>query len=296
MPRLLGLNVLRDGFSAFGFKPSSGRADEGRTHLSIFPFVLRSEDAVRASRRIGPLRLALAGALLPFASSCEAKAPAERPPLGLMGTLPIYWGESAAFGDVLNGQGEAHWARARLEQRFTLEPLDALTAEDLAGLDYLLLAQPRALSGAENVALDEWVRRGGRLLLFADPMLTGASRFPVGDRRRPQDVTLLSPILSHWGLAMDFDVAAPEGVALLEGAGAPIPVNRPGQFATRAGDCTLAARAVLARCRIGEGTATILADAALLDLYNPHPAAAAALDSLVTETFGQTGEIAGEAR
>lgn len=246
------------------------------------------------------LRAISACALLALASACQAKGspPAERPQLGLMGTIPIYWGESEAFGDVLSGKDSAHWARTRLETRFTLEPLDSLTAENLAGLDYLLLAQPRVLSGAENVALDAWVREGGDVLLFADPMLTGDTRFAIGDRRRPQDVVLLSPILAHWGLAMEFDVEAPEGFVLVDGGRAPIPVNRAGRFALvpGEGDCTLAARGVLARCRIGAGSATILADAAVLDLYDPRPEAPAALDSLVEDSFARGGESAGRAR
>lgn len=240
------------------------------------------------------LRLALACALLPLASSCRAEntEPAERPALGLMGTIPIYWGEGGRFGDVLDGQGAGHWARAQLERRYALEPLDVLTPVALAGVDYLLLAQPRVLSAAENVALDDWVRQGGQLLLFADPMLTGHTRFAIGDRRRPQDVALLSPILAHWGLTMAFDAEEAEGFVLVEEA---IPVNRAGHFALADGDasCALAMQGVLARCRIGRGRATILADAALLDLYEPHPSAAAALDSLLAESFARAGEIAG---
>lgn len=243
------------------------------------------------------LRIALACALLPLASSCQAQAPepAERPQLGLMGTIPVYWGESGQFGDTLNGSGSTHWARAQLESRFTLAPLDALDADTLAGLDYLLLAQPRALSPAENVALDDWVRQGGRLLLFADPMLTGRSRFAIGDRRRPQDVILLSPILAHWGLEMEFDVERPEGVAMLRAGAVTIPVNRPGAFRLAPGEsaCTLAAQAVLARCRIGKGDVAVLADAAVLDLYQPPEGAAEALDWLTATALVRNGESAG---
>ena len=49
------------------------------------------------------------------------------------------------------------------------------------------------------------MRGGGRVLLFADPMLTRHSAFALGDRRRPQDVVLLSPILARWRLELQFD-------------------------------------------------------------------------------------------
>lgn len=132
---------------------------------------------------------ALAGALLLLASACEANEPPQdepgkRPDIGLMGTIPVYWGESDSLGDLVDGRANEHWARERIEARFAIVPLDALTPESLASLRRLIMAQPRALSPAENVALDAWVREGGHLLLFADPMLTGESRFPIGDRRR----------------------------------------------------------------------------------------------------------------
>ena len=153
----------------------------------------------------------------------------------------------------------------------------------------------RVLSPAENVALDAWVRSGGHLLLFADPMLTGESRFAIGDRRRPQDVILLSPILDQWGVALAFDEERPAGPSLVRAAGAAIPVNLPGSIDVGGGegDCTMLLPEVLAECRIGHGSALVLADAALLDLHEPHPGAAAALDWLAVRAFALTGDRAG---
>jgi hypothetical protein len=230
---------------------------------------------------------ALAAALLIAASGCRAEqaAPGDatdrRPELGLMGTIPLYWGEAAAFGDALSGRATHHWARAQLEKRYSLRPLDTLSADSLAELDFLLLAQPRALSGPENVALDEWVRAGGHLMLFADPLLTGESRFAIGDRRRPQGAILLSPILGHWGLRLEFDDSQREGPALVDGR---IPVNLPGAFVSEGG-CVTQSDGLLARCVIGEGQLLAVADSAVLDLYEPDPAAPAALDWLLEQGF-----------
>jgi len=242
----------------------------------------------------------LAAGLLSLANACHADAPAPDrealPELGLMGTIPIYWGEAGGFGEVLAGGESAHWARARLEADYRLSPLDTLDEASLAGIDLLMLAQPRALSPSENVALDAWVRGGGKLLLFADPMLTGESRFAIGDRRRPQDVILLSPILDHWGLALAFDEDRPAGAALVRAAGAAIPVNLPGSIDVReaGADCAILIPEVLAECRIGRGSALVLADAALLDLHEPHPGAAAALDWLAARAFAFGGDRAGQ--
>ena len=251
--------------------------------------------------RSSPSALAAAG-LLCLATACHAdetvqdRDGADLPELGLMGTIPIFWGEAGDFGEVLGGGESAHWARARLEADYRLNPLDTLDEASLSGIELLMLAQPRALSPAENVALDAWVRGGGRLLLFADPMLTGESRFAIGDRRRPQDVVLLSPILDHWGLALEFDEDRPPGPALMRAEGAAIPVNLAGSLGIRDGeaDCAILVADVLAECRIGRGRALVLADAALLDLHEPHPAAGAALDWLALRAFAANGDSAGK--
>ena len=56
----------------------------------------------------------------------------------------------------------------------------------------------------------------------------------------------------------------------------------------------LAAEGLLARCTIGQGRATIVADAALLDLHEPSPLAGPALERLTELAFGASGEIAGK--
>ena len=242
-------------------------------------------------------RATLAAALLCLPAACSAEdgpradTHAALPELGLMGTIPLYWGEAETMAEQLSGEGTPHWARPRLEDSYSLRLLDTLSEKELAGLDFLLLAQPRALSGAENVALDAWVRGGGHLLLFADPLLTGESRFGIGDRRRPQDVVLLSPILTHWGLELRFDMDQPAGFDLLATSGAPVPVNLPGSLvAVGDGKCATLAEDVLARCEIGAGSVVVLADAALLDMYEPHPAAGAALEWLLGQGFAIHGK------
>jgi hypothetical protein len=213
-----------------------------------------------------------------------------------MGTIPLYWGEADGLGEILGGEEELHWARSLLEDDYRLHPLAALTESELARLKFLLLAQPRALSPAENVALDSWVRAGGRLLLFADPLLTGESRFGIGDRRRPQDVILLSPILRRWGLELEVLEDQQSGPSLREIAGQAVPINLPGRFAPPVqGGCTLEAAGLLADCTIGKGHATILADAALLDLHHPAPEAAPALEMLVERAVA-AGHFAGTPR
>ena len=217
------------------------------------------------------------------------------PELALMGTVPIYWGEADGFEELIHGSGQSHWARAQLERHFQLRPLDFLSAEALANHSWLMLAQPRALSAQENVALDAWVRDGGKLLLFVDPMMTGHSHFAIGDRRRPMDVTLLTPILRHWGLELQFDEEQGEQFQLLEHFDVSLPVSLPGQFVPHDDrfECVVSGEGILAHCVFGEGEVLALADAAMLDLYDPMPGADAALAMLTDHLFGPFGDEAG---
>ena len=209
-----------------------------------------------------------------------------RPELGLMTSLPILWAEGDV-GTLLSGENAGNWVREQLDARFRPVPLDRLT--ELDDQRYLLLAQPRAFAGDENVALDEWVRGGGQLLLLADPMLTAHSDYGLGDARAPQPVALVSPILARWGLEMTFDPAQSRDEGVSEG-----PLALPTRMAGRLGltdaghesQCKLSEDALVARCQIGEGQVTVVADAALIeDVDHPGESSADAFARLLADSF-----------
>ncbi|HKT84629.1 MAG TPA: ABC transporter [Novosphingobium sp.] len=256
-------------------------------------------------------RRVLSAALLPLLAlaGCEAQSGAGGSgksgdgivqDLGLYTSLPILWGESGDIRGFLNPGEARHWARQTLGSARSLVPLDSLAdasgALPLSGNSVLLLAQPRPLTPQENVALDNWVRSGGRVLLFVDPMLTAPSIFALGDTRRPQDVAMLSPILGRWGLVLEFDEAQQPGerlVALREGG---MPVNLPGRFrltgksGNEGSSCSLEAAGFLADCRVGAGQVLALADAALFeDSRDPNDAQerAALLRNLLRRTAAE---------
>lgn len=211
----------------------------------------------------------------------------EKPALGLFTSLPIYWSESASVSEALEGGDDQHWARSAWEEDHRVVPLDTLEPESLAPLAKLVLAQPRPLAPAENVALDAWVGGGGRLLLFADPLLTEHSRFALGDKRRPQDVVLLSPILTRWGLQLSFDEEQGEGERTVRYGAITLPERLAGRLRTVApgapARCAIAAGGLVAECAIGKGRATVIADAALLDSERD---AAAPLQALTARALG----------
>ncbi|MFY7746360.1 MAG: hypothetical protein ACOVQY_13095 [Erythrobacter sp.] len=251
-------------------------------------------------------RAGLIAALLLLAG-CGA-APAKRPPeeapaLGLMTSLPLYWPADAALAEIAAGTAALPWQRRAIETRYRIVPLDTLSpipalspdspeTDPLAGLTRLAVIQPRGLSPADNVALDKWVRAGGRLLLVLDPVLTGEYAPPLGDPRRPVEAALIPPVVERWGLKVGFAVHETEeayfGTDTLPG-GAEVPLAYPGTIdllpaGTKA--CTQPAGAI-ALCRIGKGAVTLIADAALFE----HPELAgeggAQIASVLAAVFGQ---------
>lgn len=241
---------------------------------------------------IGTILLA-AGGLLFLREGSPAAGNAGKP-IGLFTSLPILWAEQDGVADMLGDKAPPHWVRTALERHGQVLALDTLhgPAFSRRQIERLVMAQPRPLTPDENVALDTWVREGGRLLLFADPMLTQDSAFALGDRRRPQDVVLLSPILARWGLELHFDEEQPQGLRESAGhrvAGSGMPVNLPGQLAGKTGgvgaSCQIGAEALVARCAIGKGRAVIVADAALLEQADDVDSHRQHLDALLDEAF-----------
>ena len=231
---------------------------------------------------LGLTLLAVLIAGLVIAGRARQAAPV---PTGLFTTLPILWNESADVAGLLKADQPPHWAKAGLRARGPIAALDVLAPEQLARVQQLVIAQPRPLGPTENVALDDWVRGGGHLLLLADPALTEESRFAIGDPRRPQAVVLLSPILTRWGLELRFDDVQPFGERAVTVAGVTVPTNLAGHWAAKSGQCVIEGEGLMARCTIGKGQVTALADAELLNADDPEGTRAAALPALLDRAF-----------
>ena len=188
--------------------------------------------------------------------------PAEsRPPLMLMSALPLVWGETGPFDPASRPAA----AFSALEREFDIRPVDYFDPISLRRARLMLLAQPRALAPTELVTLDAWVRRGGRLLVLADPELSWPSALPVGDARRPPPASLLLPLLDHWGLRLE----PPTRRLALEhlasgGAVRLLALETPGRWQPTGPACRLGAREFLADCAIGTGRVLLVADADLL--------------------------------
>jgi hypothetical protein len=230
--------------------------------------------------RRGLCALTLAG--LAIASACSEPAPSSAPASGkrtmlVMTALPMFWGEGGPQA-VLSGGDQRGALIRHVEKSWRVTPVDRMEGLNHVGDPVLLVAQPRGLRPEEFVALDNWVREGGRAILFADPMLVWPSSLAVGDPRRAPAIMLLDPVLDHWGLSMESPAEANEAVLTIDGRAAVGAAM--GHWASKSKDCLVSADRRWVECRIGKGRAVLVADADLLD-FDGIAGNEAAVDALI---------------
>lgn len=183
----------------------------------------------------------------------------------LMSSLPLVYGAGVDMAGVIEGKAQPHPLYSMMAADHDLVVADVLDAQTLSGARLMILVQPRALMPPELVALDGFVRGGGRLLLFVDPQLEWPRGTGLGDPRGPVRSALISPLLKHWGLEL-----TDPGVESVRSGDLRAVLVHPGQFGElpgKIGDatCRIAAARHVARCTVGRGRALLVADADLLD-------------------------------
>ena len=222
------------------------------------------------------IRILLAALALSHTAACSSGAPEQsghprnREELHVLTALPLAW--STEFG--LSQPGSP--ALQRLSERYRVRLVDLPTQLPSKGL--LLAAQPRALPAEQLVALDRWVREGGRVLLLADPMLASPDPRALSDPTRPPRSFADTGLLAHWGLRLD----SPERPGPTDRSlnGVEVITVSPGRLAGRCADDE---DGLAARCRIGQGYAVVIADADWIDADRLGSSAAANLDALMAE-------------
>ena len=212
--------------------------------------------------------------LLLQCSPASTSEPAEKTPpvkIQLMTSLPIIWGERGAMEDILSGKAKPAAIYAYWQQQYDISAVDSFEGLANSDTDMVLLAQPPAMDPADIAAVDTWVRAGGKAIILTDPMLAWPTSLPLGDKRRPLASGLLSPLLNYWGLELQLPSKAETGGVELAFPGATIMTVGIGVFQSIVpeenshADCAFSVANVIARCKVGDGHAILLADADFLN-------------------------------
>ncbi|HEK1766280.1 TPA: GldG family protein [Pseudomonas putida] len=118
--------------------------------------------------------------------------------LGLMSSLPI----SAGF-DPFSGRQRAPWfVIEEIEKAFAVEEISSEATRIPQDLRVLMLVHPKHLSRATLLAIDQFVLRGGRLLVFVDPFSEqdpGDNFFGIPSKDRASNI---DPLFKTWGLRL----------------------------------------------------------------------------------------------
>jgi hypothetical protein len=234
-------------------------------------------------RARGRALLILCGAVLVIVAASAAFIPrgprplparpaAERPVLLLLTSLPLVFGEDFS----LEGAGSP--ALKALDTRYRVVPISVADAPELAKGRLLFMAHALPQPAENLVTLDSWVRRGGRVLLLADPMLEWPSKRPLGDPLRPSPMFVDTGLLRHWGLRLD--EPGERGSRVEKLGGFEVATLSPGQLFGR---CSISADRLVAHCTVGRGRVTVVADADLLDVEHLGRAGQHNLDALLSE-------------
>ncbi len=125
-----------------------------------------------------------------------------RPKVGLMSALPVD-GNTRLMMMTNNPALGAPWASvALLRQSFNVVDVPTSAQVIPANIKVLLLVHPQNLPQTTLYAIDQFVMRGGRLMLLVDPNSEAQLRAPSPNGQPPADVASnLEPLLKDWGIA-----------------------------------------------------------------------------------------------
>lgn len=214
-----------------------------------------------------------------FASGHMLLAALYRPALAAAGTpaatmltgLPLRWSGSGDIAAIISSGAEDDPALVRLEALGPVALADSLAEQVPPPGGTLLIAHPRALAPRELVAIDAFVRGGGKAVLLADALSGWPARHPLGDPRNPPVTSLLTPLLDHWGVVLGSAPTGDNAVSAIAVDGARLRLSSAGAFERLPPRCRSFADRRVARCPIGAGEAWLVGDADLLfaPLWSP---------------------------
>lgn len=139
----------------------------------------------------------------------------ERPVIGLLSSLPM----QRDFDPVSQQIRQAWVVADQAEQLFELRTLSSDLTDISSDIELLLLVHPRDLSERAMYAIDQFVMRGGRTLIFVDPFaesdLSGMDPNNPMSPRTVRPSSNLGPLFSAWGIRYNpGQVIADEELAL----------------------------------------------------------------------------------
>ena len=193
-----------------------------------------------------------------------ATASADAPPVTMLTGLPLRWSAGGSIAAMIAEGTNDDPALARLIASGPVSLVDSLVDHVPPSGGTLLIAHPRALAPQELVAIDAFVRGGGRAVVLADALSGWPARHPLGDPRNAPVTSLLTPLLDHWGVTLGAASPGEEAALPADIDGARLRLFSAGRFDRLPTACRAFADRHVARCSIGAGEAWLVGDADLI--------------------------------
>ena len=136
----------------------------------------------------------------------------DRKVVGLMSWLPVR-GFPGSMMARMSAMGRPWQLTSQLAQLFTVEDVSFEAAEIPANVDVLMIIHPAKPSPRAIYAIDQFLMRGGRALIFVDPLAEVAQQVPGPGGKFVDTTSNLKPIFDQWGLEYDPTKVAGDMVA-----------------------------------------------------------------------------------
>ncbi len=137
-----------------------------------------------------------------------------KPKIAVYTTLPMPFGSGGPLA-MMQGQSQPYAIYQQLRLNYAITLLDAEFTEIPADISMMMIAHPGVLNPAQARTIDQFVNRGGRLLLFIDPFSESASISRPTEYGQPQSRILpgsnMPELLEAWGLRMSPDRVVADG-------------------------------------------------------------------------------------
>lgn len=146
----------------------------------------------------------------------------DRPVLTVISAYPIEWGPGGIQG-AMRGQSQPYAIMQPLREFFDVRVASRNFETIDPETDVLMLLHARDLTEKQMYAIDQFIVKNGKALIFADPFSeVGASLPPTDGMPNPLDrhESLLQPLFQAWGVEVERDrIVADRGFATRVNAG-----------------------------------------------------------------------------
>lgn len=146
----------------------------------------------------------------------------DRPVLTVVSGYPLEWGPGGVQG-AMRGQSRPYGIMQPMQEFFDVRVASKRFTEIDPETDVLLLLHARDLTQAQMYAIDQFIVKNGKALIFADPFSeTGAVLPPQEGVPNPLDrhESVLPPLFKAWGVEVERDrIVADRGYATRVNAG-----------------------------------------------------------------------------